>query len=57
MTKGPILQAMWGNLPEERKSRIMKQAAKLEKEYLTLQNLWKAQEPSKKHKAKNKIIL
>ena len=52
MTKGPILQEMWDNLPEERKTRIMKQAAELEEEYLTLQDLRKAQQLTQEHMAK-----
>lgn len=41
MTKGPILQEIWNNLPEERKQRIEVRTATLEAEYLTLQELRK----------------
>lgn len=41
MTKGPILQTLWDDLPEERKQRIKAKTAELEVEYLTLQELRK----------------
>ncbi len=41
MTRGPILQEIWDNLPEERKQRIQKRAAQLKEEYLSLQELCK----------------
>ena len=41
MTKGPQLQQIWDNLPEERKDRILKRAKELEAQYLTLQELRK----------------
>jgi len=41
MTKGPILQTLWDDLPEERKQRIEAKTAALEVEYLTLQELRK----------------
>jgi len=41
MTKGPILQKIWDNLPEERKEKIQARAKELEAEYLTLQELRK----------------
>lgn len=42
MTRGPILQGIWDNLPEERKQRIEARAAQLKEEYLTLQELRKS---------------
>lgn len=41
MTKGPQLQEIWDNLPEERKQQIHKRAEALKSEYLTLQELRK----------------
>ena len=41
MTKGPILQEIWDNLPAERKARIEERTRDLEAEYLTLQELRK----------------
>ena len=41
MTKGPILQALWDKLPEERRQRIEARTRILEDEYLTLQQLRK----------------
>lgn len=41
MTKGPILQEIWDNLPSERKARIEARTRELEAEYLTLQELRK----------------
>ena len=41
MTKGPILQEIWDNLPEARKARILARTEDLEAEYLTLQELRK----------------
>ena len=42
MTKGPILQEIWDNLPADRKARIEARTHELEVEYLTLQELRKA---------------
>ena len=41
MTKGPIFQDIWDNLPSDRKARIEARTRKLEAEYLTLQELRK----------------
>ena len=41
MTKGPILQDIWEQLPNERKARIQARADELEAQYLTLQTLRK----------------
>jgi len=41
MTKGPIFQDIWDNLPSDRKARIEVRTRKLEAEYLTLQELRK----------------
>ncbi len=41
MSKGPILQKTWDNLSEARKKRIIKRAAELESEYLSLQEVRK----------------
>lgn len=41
MTKGPIFQEIWDNLPTDRKARIEEGTRKLEAEYLTLQELRK----------------
>ena len=41
MTKGPILQEIWDNLPTDRKARVEARTRKLEAEYLTLQELRK----------------
>lgn len=41
MTKGPILQKIWDNLPSDRKARIEARTDELEREYLTLQELRK----------------
>ena len=41
MTKGPILQQIWDDLPTERKKQIQARAKELEAEYLTLQELRK----------------
>lgn len=42
MTKGPILQEIWDNLPDDRKTRIEARTRELDMEYLTLQELRKA---------------
>ena len=42
MTKGPILQKIWDDLPAERKARIAERTRDLTEEYLTLQELRKA---------------
>lgn len=42
MTKGPILQEIWDNLPADRKARIEAHTRDLEAEYLTLQELRQA---------------
>lgn len=39
MTKGPVLQKIWDDLPENRKVTIRTRAGELESEYLTLQEL------------------
>ncbi|MCP5420187.1 MAG: XRE family transcriptional regulator [Gammaproteobacteria bacterium] len=39
MTKGPLLQTIYENLPESRKQRIQDRANKLEAEYRTLHDL------------------
>ncbi|SEA73231.1 XRE family transcriptional regulator [Nitrosospira multiformis] len=41
MTKGPIFQEIWNNLPSDRKAQIEARTRKLEAEYLTLQELRK----------------
>jgi transcriptional regulator with XRE-family HTH domain len=41
MTKGPILQKMWDDLPENRKKNIKNRAAQKIKEYRTLQEIRK----------------
>lgn len=41
MTKGPILQQLWGDLPEVRKKNITSRAEKRIEEYRTLQELRK----------------
>ena len=41
MTKGPILQQIWDDLPEERREKVQARAKELEAEYLTLQELLK----------------
>ena len=41
MAKGPILQKVWGQLPEDRKARIQKRTGELRAEHLTLQELRK----------------
>lgn len=41
MSKGPILQDIWDNLPAGRKARIEEQTEALKAEYLTLQELRK----------------
>jgi len=41
MTKGPILQQIWDDLPKERQEKIQTRAKELEAEYLTLQALRK----------------
>ena len=41
MTKGPHLQKIWDELPEERKARICARTEELQAEYLTLQELRK----------------
>ncbi len=41
MTKGPHLQHIWDELPDERKERIRARSEALEAEYLTLQELRK----------------
>lgn len=41
MTKGPILQKIWDNLPADRQARIEARTDELEREYLTLQELRK----------------
>jgi transcriptional regulator with XRE-family HTH domain len=41
MTKGPILQELWDEMPEDRKQRIQARTRILEDEYLTLQELRK----------------
>lgn len=41
MTKGPHLQKIWDELPEERKERIRARTEALQAEYLTLQELRK----------------
>lgn len=38
MTLGPILQAIWDSLPEDRKKRIEEEADRKIKEYRKLQN-------------------
>lgn len=42
MTKGPLLQNIWDELPAERKARIAARTHDLAVEYLTLQELRKA---------------
>lgn len=42
MTKGPVLQEIWDNLPADRRARIEARTRNLEAEYLTLQELRKA---------------
>ena len=42
MSKGPVLQEMWDNLPPERQQRIKARAAARIEEYRTLQALRKA---------------
>ncbi len=42
MTKGPILQQFYDNLPEDRKQRIQARADALEAHYLTLHELRQA---------------
>ncbi|MCE7982036.1 MAG: helix-turn-helix domain-containing protein [Caldilinea sp. CFX5] len=42
MTKGPLLQEIWDDLPAERKARIAARTRDLAIEYLTLQELRKA---------------
>ncbi len=41
MTKGPLLQNIWDNLPEDRQQRITAHAELLEAQYLTLHKLRK----------------
>ncbi len=42
MTKGPVLQEIWENLPADRKARIEARTRDLKVEYLTLQELRQA---------------
>jgi transcriptional regulator with XRE-family HTH domain len=42
MTKGPLLQKIWDELPAERKARIEARTRDLTTEYLTLQELRRA---------------
>lgn len=42
MTKGPLLQKVWDELPAERKAHIVARTRDLATEYLTLQELRKA---------------
>lgn len=39
MTKGPNLQKIWDELPDDRKAKIRDRASELEAEYLTLKEL------------------
>jgi transcriptional regulator with XRE-family HTH domain len=41
MTKGPVLQKIWDDLPKERQEKIHTRAQELEAEYITLQELRK----------------
>ena len=41
MTKGPLLQQIWDDLPKERQEKIEARAKALEAEYLTLQEFRK----------------